>query len=373
MQSSYINSNQNSNSVNGQGQSDRGAKPPIDVRRLQFDLNYLMNRVAELRQDRENFEAENYKDGNTQVKNYFDEANNARIGYYEQRIGNILSTLGSSTSSTTSFGGLTDNNALGSESLSGVNGSSSNNTPLGNSLFSPFNGFSNFINGGFNLASNMFNNGSNMANSFINNGLGLANNFLNNAMTAVPNAVKGGFQNFGSMLGGATSWFVSQVKGIFNTNEDTADNSNCILAAAATLGRFYQKLGGTAADADQQMEDLRGLGGLTSNEMEGATLGDAGKIMTQLGLKAEYNEETTFEDLIEGLNQGKKFILGVNPAKYVADAADGGHAVVLMGIEGGMAILADPAEQSTPLIRVPLSALQLAMGDVGNETLAVSA
>lgn len=373
MQTPYINSNQNSNSVNGQGQSDKGTKPPIDVRRLQYDLNYLMNRVAELRQNRENFEAENYKDGNTQVKNYFDEANNARIGYYEQRIGNILSTLGRSTANTTSFGGLTNNNALGSESLSGVNGSSSSNTPLGNSLFSPFNGFSNFINGGFNLASNMFNNGSNMANGFINSGLGLANNFFNNAMTAVPNAVSGTFQNFGSMLGNASSWFVSQVKGIFNTNEDTNDNSNCLFADAATLGRFFGKLGGTAADADQQIEDLRGMAGVTSDEVEGATLGDAKKALAKLGLKTEYNEETTFEDLVEGLNQGKKFILGVNPAKYVADAADGGHAVILMGIEGGMAVLADPAEQSTPLIRVPLSALQLAMGDVGNEALAVSA
>ena len=359
MGSPYINPNQNSNTVNGQGQSDKGTKPPIDVRRLQYDLNYLMNRVAELRQDRENFEAGNSNNGNNQVRNYFDEANEARIGYYEQRIGNILSTLGSSTSSTTT--GLANNNALGSESLSGVSNSSSSNTPLGNSLFSQFGGFSNFVNDGFN-----------MANSFINSGLGLANNFFNNALSAIPNTVGSTFQNFGNMLGNATSWFVSQVKGIFNTNEDTPDNGNCLFACIASLGRLNGVLEGTADSADQQVEDLRAMSGISSDEMEGATLADGQKVLTKLGLKAEYDEETTFEDLVSGLNQGKKFVLGVNPAKYLSGAADGGHAVVLMGIENGMAILADPSQQ-TPETRVPISALQLAMGDLGNEALAVSA
>ena len=168
-------------------------------------------------------------------------------------------------------------------------------------------------------------------------------------------------------------WFVSQHRSSSNTNEDVTGNGNCGLASLLMLGRLFGKVGGGPGDANDQIEMLRKISGITSNEFEGSNLSQLASGARKLGLNANVTR-ASIGDLEAGLARGEKFIVGVNPGSLnPGRSKNGAHAVVVLGInrERGTATIADPDNTAGPR-EVPLKNLESAMSDLGNQALAIS-
>lgn len=298
MYTPFIDPNDKSRAANSQSKP-ASEGPVIDTRRLQSNLNYLVEKLAELRQDRANLEANNVNSDGSKNPSYFREANEMREGYYQSRISDIKGELGQS-------GG---NNSL------------------------------------FDSAGNVDNKPNTSFGQFVHN---------------VTNAVGGFLENAGKAVSNAEDWFVSQFKGASNTNEDAPNNWNCTLASLLMVGRMFGKIGGDASTADSQIEWLRQLSGLSSDENTGANIAtNTIQGALALGLQAKHVAigPDRIKNLIQGLQEGKKFMLEVNPKAY--GGSNTLHAVVLTAINGDTAVLYDPARQAP--ITIKLSELDKAM------------
>jgi len=341
MQSSNVNQNQNASTVGNQNQQDK-SRPGFEISQLMSGLRYLELQLEDIRNNDQALQK------NLQAGTEGDKKNSNGVGsqnklnevlksYYENKIADIQQTLSSyiGGSAISSGGSIASSHTVGS-----VNGGQANDTMSG----------------------------------FANQGLNSMKDFFGNAANTVGNAVKDGLSGFGNMLGKASEWFVSQIRGASNPNEDGGkNNGNCTFASDVMLARYFGVMGGGAGKADSQIERMRGLSGASMDESEGATLSTAAKGLQKLGLNANVGE-SNISGLMNGLSQGKKYMLAVNPEKYEEflgkDLTTSSHAVVLMGIRNGMALLFDPG--SNKPITVSVGALQNAMGDMGNEVMEVS-
>ena len=370
MQTPYVNQNQNTKAADGQKQQQQSNNGQSTEKvRLLANLSYLERQLEDVRNNnqvlQESLQAgrSDNNNGNNTVGTQ-NKLNEVLEGYYQGRIAEVQQMLGSYTggsatspSSSVSSIASSDNNSLGSLN-SGNSGSQ-----LGGVFDSAYNNMSNSFNQAYDSMS-----------GFVNQGLNSMKDFFGNAANTVGNAVKDGLGAFGNMLGKASEWFVSQTGGSSNPNEDAGQsNSNCTFASGLMLARYFGVMGGGAGEADSQIEKLRGLSGASMDESEGATLSTAAQGLQKLGLNASVSE-SSLGDLMGGLNSGKKYMLAVNPEKYEEslgkDLGTSAHAVVLMGIRNGMALLFDPGTNKP--ITVSVGALQNAMSDMGNEVMEVS-
>ncbi|GEM_PF-3120824 len=362
MQTPYVNQNQNTKAADGQKQQQSNNGQSTEKVRLLANLSYLERQLEDVRNNnqilQESLQAgrSDNNNGNNTVGTQ-NKLNEVLEGYYQSRIAEVQQVLGSYTggsatspSSSVSSIASSDNNSLGSLN-SGNSGSE-----LGGLFDSAFNQAYDSMSG------------------FVNQGYNAVKDFLGNAVDTVGNAVKDGLSAFGNMLGKASEWFVSQIGGSSNPNEDGGpNNGNCAFASSVMLARYFGAMGGGAGEADSQIEQMRGLSGASMDESEGTTLSTAAGGLRKLGLNANVGEASV-GDLMNGLNSGKKYMLAVNPEKYEEflgkDLTSSGHAVVLMGIRDGMALLFDPGTNKP--ITVSVGALQNAMSDMGNEVMEVS-
>jgi len=108
----------------------------------------------------------------------------------------------------------------------------------------------------------------------------------------------------------APSSFVSQVPGGANTNEDSgAGNANCGPACLLMAGRMFGKAGGGGAEADGQIEEMRGLMGADPNEQNGTSTDQLVQGAQKMGLNAKA-EKGGVNEVEQALNQGEKAIVG---------------------------------------------------------------
>lgn len=189
--------------------------------------------------------------------------------------------------------------------------------------------------------------------------------------------VKNGFNAFvdggRKIFNNIKDWFVSQHRSSSNTNEDVAGNGNCGLASLLMLGRLFGKVGGGPAEANDQIEMLRKISGITSNEFEGSNLQQLANGAKRLGLNANVTK-ASISTLEAGLARGEKFIVGVNPGSLdPGKSKNGAHAIVVLEInrDRGTATIADP-DNTTGTREVSLKNLEAAMSDLGNQALAIS-
>ena len=165
----------------------------------------------------------------------------------------------------------------------------------------------------------------------------------------------------------APSSFVSQVPGGANTNEDSgAGNANCGPACLLMAGRMFGKAGGGGAEADGQIEEMRGLMGADPNEQNGTSTDQLVQGAQKMGLNAKA-EKGGVNEVEQALNQGEKAIVNVNPKAY--GGADAAHFAVVTAIEGDKVTLFDPAQQKP--ITISKSELQGAMDAMGNNMVKV--
>jgi hypothetical protein len=204
--------------------------------------------------------------------------------------------------------------------------------------------------------------------------MGLESYLFDNAFNTLGGIVSGSFSAAENLLDGASEWFVSQEKSQSNPNEDVKGNGNCAFASGVMLARFFGEMSTEPGKANNQIEYLRRISGETADEKEGTSLETASKGLEKLGLNTDVKEGVSIDDLKEGLSQGNKYLLAVNPEKYEEflgeDLTFSGHAVALMDIEGDKALLFDPGNNKPVYISV--DALKDAMGDLGNEAMEVS-
>ena len=339
-----------------------------DIGTLLSSIRYWEERVRELRDSRVRPDVGDVEDENPQsnaIIQRFDEINENREGYYISNIDGALYRLDQVTRGRGSTNGST-----GYDFSSLIQDSLVLNTPESNSLLNDnsrgfdFNSFIQGAEGNFN--------------SFIDNvssGFKSFTNFAGDAIQSAGNAIGGFVQTAGKMLTKVADWFVSQIPGSTNTKEDSGpSNGNCLMAVSVMLGRMFGKLQGGADLADQQIEDMRKMSGVTMDESEGTTLDQAAKGLSSLGLNAEKREGVTLEDLKEGLARGEKFAIAVNPEGYDQDIGkdyvDGGHAVLLTEINGDTATLWDPGQQRP--ITISVASLMQSMSDFNNGVVAVT-
>ncbi len=167
-------------------------------------------------------------------------------------------------------------------------------------------------------------------------------------------------------------WFVSQLGGWSNPNEDAGvNNGNC---GFASLAMIYKMFGGKCSPGkiDSFLEHLRELCGASKNEQDGSTMDLLETGAKKLGLNAE-STTRDINQLAQGIAQGKKYILGIDPEKLYSDTLSSGHAIALLDINlnRGYAVIGDPGNVGGPR-RVPLSALGDAMAASDNSVLEVS-
>ena len=266
-----------------------------NLRYLESQLEDVRNNSQVLQESLQAGRSDNNNGNNTAT--YSNKLNEVLESYYEGRIAEVQQMLGGYTGGST--GSLSNNNSLGTLN------SGSTGYQLGGSFDSTFNNMSNSFNQAYDTVG-----------GFINQGFNAMKDFFGNAVNTVGNAVKDGLSAFGNMLGKASEWFVSQTGGSTNPNEDSGpNNSNCAFASGVMLARFFGVMGGGAGEADSKIERMRELSGASMNENEGATLSTAAKGLQKLGLNANVGE-SSLGDVMNGLNQGKKYMLAVNPEKY---------------------------------------------------------
>lgn len=335
----YITPNRNTSS--GTVKSSQSSGRPQDViGNLLANLRYLQNQLEGIRRDNQLLEEEINPNGDK--KTFLGEAREALETQYENKIADIEGTLARYVGGTGGVSIFTNNAYNPTEGLSGYDDIPGNGS------------VDNFPGGEKSIIDSIYDFGSNAFNSFA-------------------SGISEGFKSLKNLAGKAADWFVSQIKGRSNPNEDSSvDNGNCAFASSVMLGRIFGKLDADPTQADSQIEYMRSLVGET-DEYEGATLATAAKGLQQIGLNTEVGK-ADISDLAKGLQEGKKFMLAVNGERYEEftgkDLKYSPHAVVLMAIQGDSALLYDPAEQK-PLV-VSLSALKSAMNDMGNEVMTVT-
>lgn len=340
MEHPYITPSQNTTSGGSQNKQTNSG-PSGDINNLFASLRYLQNQLEDIRHENKALEEEINPDGNR--KTFLGDARDARESYYENRISDIEVTL--------SKYGVNRNSSSSSLSASSIGAGSSVDGEVSESVSGTSDSF--------------FDKGMNALNSAYDFGVNAFNSFVG--------GVSNGFNALLNMVGEAKNWFVSQIRGWSNPNEDSKiNNGNCAFASAVMLGRIFGKLNTNPKRADSQIEYLRGLVSET-DENEGTTLNTAAKALKKIGLTTNVGQGN-IEGLRRGLAGGNKYLLAVNAERYEEftgkDLAYSPHAVVLMAIEGDKALLYDPGQQK-PLV-VSVNSLRMAMKDMDNQVMAVS-
>ena len=213
---------------------------------------------------------------------------------------------------------------------------------------------------------------------------GVGNNF-NSALSSIGNkfnsftdAVGNSLKAVGVAATNAKNWFVSQIPGPTNVNEDGGkNNGNCWAAALETVYRLRggkdkdtKTPDGNAQTANSDIERWRQNIGLM-NEGKGATPEQIAKAAKRGGMNAK-STTGSLSDAASGTKEGKYYILAVDPSKYKSGLKPSGHAVVLLGIDptSGTATIADPAEQNPTQVKI--ADLQKAMDTMGNKMVKIS-
>ncbi len=153
-------------------------------------------------------------------------------------------------------------------------------------------------------------------------------------------------------------WFISQSPNSTNTSPETyLANGDCGAACAAMIGRIFGKLGGGAAEAHDEIELMRIIGGASPNTFSGMSLAAQKDALDTLGLNTEITFGLT-NTVSALLKKGKKLILSVDPSKY-SPSPSGPHAIVVTGMKGNKFEVYDPRYDKP--IYLSAKALGLAM------------
>jgi predicted double-glycine peptidase len=156
--------------------------------------------------------------------------------------------------------------------------------------------------------------------------------------------VSNGLKSAGEKVSNAVNWFVSQIKGGSNTNEDAGgNNQNCGPANLLMIARKLGVMKGGPAEADAQIEKIRNLMGASSNENAPTKTSELVRGAKALGLNASYSKGNTGADVEKAWKSGKEIIAHVNPKEY--GGADANHFVVVQSIDSKTVTLFDPAQQ----------------------------
>lgn len=297
-------------------------------------LAYLQGKLSELRSSNEKSNSEN----NGQ-SNYFYEAQQMRESGYISQISNLQSQIGGGTSTLGNFNPFSNQNS--------------------NSPFIPTQG-GQLSNSGYTPSSS--GGGGGAAASTAEE----PKSFLGQ----IGDAVSGGLQKIGKAISDGADWFVSQLKGNSNTNEDTPDaqNSNCGPTSLLMVGRMLGAMGGGSADADNQIEQVRGMMGADSDETKWTDTNQLVQGAQAMGLHASASSGKNSEDVVKALQGGGKVIVNVNPSGY--GGPDTGHFAVVTAINGDQVTLYDPAKQAP--ITISRSQLDAAMSSKGGHMVSVS-
>ncbi len=170
--------------------------------------------------------------------------------------------------------------------------------------------------------------------------------FLGTAITSglesIGKAVQNGLGKAGEALGKAGDWFISQIKGPKNPNEDaTALNGNC---GPTCLAMILAKHGLVdTSDTNGLIDDVRkNMGGGEDEEGKKSWTNPSqiAQGAQQYGLDATSSSGKNVEDIEKALGDGKDVIALIRP-----NGPDSGHFVVVKGIEGNTVQLADPSKQ----------------------------
>ena len=166
-------------------------------------------------------------------------------------------------------------------------------------------------------------------------------------------------------------WFVSQRRSWSNPNEDVPNNGNC---GFTSLAMVYKMFGGKCDPKNMNgfIENLRTLCKASPNEYTGSTMDQLARGANKLGLNATSTTKS-IDQMAKGLDNGKKYILAIDPGKLYPNLGPGSHAIVCFGIDRakGVALIADPGDTKGPR-EVPLSALKNAMSKFGNAVTEIS-
>ena len=331
MRPENINQRNSQTKVNGDNHSAAGNndRPNVNVSHLLNTLSYLYSQLDGIRRNKETTEADGEK---STTVSYSESADDVRESYYLNRINNVMRMLGIGRIDS----GSSSNSSNNISSDASVDGSSYNSAGS--------EGEGNFFSGLFKNAQSF---GENVT------------DFLGNAW---------------GKLKGATGAFVSQIQSWSNPNENGGDdNGNCAFASGVMVAREMGVMGEDPEAANGQIEELRQQSRAPSDENEGTDLEAVGQGLRNKGLNAEVTQVNDVSSLAGELNNGTRFILAVNPAKYKDGVEDSGHAVVLRSInqEEGTAVIDDPADEQPGRV-VSIASLQEAMGDLDNKVLKVS-
>lgn len=298
-------------------------------------LSYLQNQLADMRASNEQINSENGGE-----PNYFREAQQMRESNYLNQISSLQQEISSASASIGNF--------TGGMSSSGQGNSSSS---IGN-----FN--SSGAGGGISSPSNQGASGGSLLDD------------IKSVGKSVGNAVTDGLQKIGKGISDGANWFVSQMGGSSNPNEDFANekNGNCGPASLLMVGRMFGAMGGGAQDADSEIEQVRRMMGGGSDESKWTDTNQLVQGAQSMGLSANASNNNDANSVEKELAGGKKVIVNVDPSGYGGPST--GHFAVVTAINGDQVTLFDPAKQAP--ITINKSQLSAAMGARGGHMVSVS-
>ncbi len=159
----------------------------------------------------------------------------------------------------------------------------------------------------------------------------------------------------GSLHANRESWFISQFKGKYNTNEDTPNNGNCGPTSLTMVAKAFGKINPSAGGADAAIEESRRRMGDGNNEYNGTSVAGIARGAKSYGLDAKVSWNAGVDSISKELAKGRSVI--VHGTYIRANGTyGGGHYYVVTAIKDGKAYLNDPAWTGGPRV-VPVSQL----------------
>lgn len=175
-------------------------------------------------------------------------------------------------------------------------------------------------------------------------------------------------KDFQNLATGPDDIFASQSPGPFNTSDDAGlINGDCGPTSLLMVARMFNKIGGGAKDVNEEIKLMRQLMGVNPSRFIGVLSSDLTNGAEALGLEAK-NIQATIEDITKALQEGKKIIASVNPARY-APSPSGGHAIVITAVDGDNFTIYNPAFLK-PMV-LSSKELELAMSDFRNDVVII--
>ena len=358
MHNTPINNN-GTGKVSGSNSTAQNSKPLVNVNNLFKQLAELQGYVQDMRQARDNNKSNNNGEQGKSTNNGFNESLIERELQYLSQIFGIQSELDNAGVKGNSPP-AEENNPVSDQSLSGQSEAFEGSSEGG------FSSFLNNLTNSFGSAMEGIGNGFNSALNGISDGAQSLTNTVGNGFNSFTEAVGGGLKAVGTAINNAKNWFVSQLSGATNVNEDGGKyNSNCGFVCLEMIRRLRGGEG-NAMTANGDIENDRRVSGVVMDESKGALPEELAMGAQNLGMNAKATVGT-LKSAADAIGQDKNIILAVDPSKYKAGLSPSGHAVVLLSVDpsSGTATIADPAEQNGP-ITVSLKDLGAAMDAAGN-------